>query len=70
MVWLDCRNLGIESEKLNDFFVFKANIGLNDGAIFGNKGKGFQRLNFACRRELLFEALKRVKIAVANNLIL
>jgi len=39
---------------------------LNDGATFGLGGEGFVRLNFACPRATLVEALERLKTALLN----
>ncbi|HPD01618.1 MAG TPA: PatB family C-S lyase, partial [Acetivibrio sp.] len=46
LAWLDCNKLPVPGEKLKDFFVNEAHVGLNDGFIFGEEGYGFQRLNF------------------------
>ncbi|NLL04194.1 MAG: putative C-S lyase [Clostridiaceae bacterium] len=64
LAWLDCTNLPVPAEKLKEFFVNEAGVGLNDGAIFGEEGSGFQRLNFACPRNILLEGLERIKMAV------
>lgn len=64
LVWLDCKELPVPAEKLKDFFVNQAGVGLNDGLIFGQEGYGFQRLNFACPKALLSEGLERIKNAV------
>ena len=60
LVWLDCRELGLPQEALNDFFVDKARLALNDGAIFGREGEGFMRLNVGCPRSVLAQALKQL----------
>jgi cystathionine beta-lyase len=41
-----------------------ARIVLNDGYDFGPQGEGFQRINIACPRSILLEALERIKDAV------
>ena len=64
LAWLDCNELPVPAEKLKEFFVSKAGVGLNDGATFGKEGTGFQRLNFACPRKILLEGLERIKKAV------
>jgi cystathionine beta-lyase len=66
LVWLDCRSLGMENLALHEFFVDKARVGLDDGYIFGPGGTGFQRMNIACPRSILEEALKRIEVAVNN----
>ncbi|MDO8577849.1 MAG: MalY/PatB family protein [Dehalococcoidales bacterium] len=76
LVWLDCRKLarlpkspgdgvqGMSTKKLRDFFIKKAKVGLEDGTIFGPEGSGFQRMNIACPRATLKEALGRIERAV------
>ena len=64
LLWLDCRNLGLKSGQLKDFFVEKAKVGLNDGATFGPEGEGFMRLNVGCPRRILEEGLQRIETAV------
>ena len=39
---------------------------LEDGYIFGAEGDGFQRVNIACRRAVLIEALERIEAAVGS----
>ena len=59
LIFLDCRELGYETqEQLVDFFVNKARLGLNDGAMFGKEGTGFMRLNVATPRSIVEEAMK------------
>lgn len=64
LAWLDCRELGMEPKALKEFFITQARVGMNDGAMFGDDGAGFQRLNFACPRSLLKEGLQRIENAV------
>lgn len=60
LTWLDFRPLGIENPF--QFFYEKAKVVFTDGKDFG--GTGFVRLNFACPRELLKEALDRIENAI------
>lgn len=65
LVWLDCRGLGIDDPKeLQRFFGEKAKVGMNAGYTFGPGGEGFMRMNIACARSILEEALKRIEEAV------
>jgi cysteine-S-conjugate beta-lyase len=64
MIWLDCRKLGLEGDALKDFFISKAKVGFNDGRVFGAGGEGFMRMNVACPRSTVNEALERMKQAV------
>lgn len=63
LAWLDCRAAGIEGSPY-EHFLSKARVALMDGKMFGLGGDGFVRLNFACRRALLAEALQRMKSAL------
>jgi cystathionine beta-lyase len=46
-----------------------AKVGLEDGFIFGETGSGFVRMNIACPRSILEEALRRIESAV-NGIII
>lgn len=63
LVFLDCRALGLDQKALVDLFVDGAHLALNDGTMFGKEGEGFMRLNVACPRSLLEDALNRLKEA-------
>ena len=64
LVWLDCRELGMNNQQLREFMIYKAKIGLNEGCSFGRSLTGFMRLNAACPRGTLEAALKQLKRAV------
>lgn len=64
LVWLDCRELGLDNDELRDFMIHKAGLGLNEGCSFGRSLSGFMRLNAACPRATLEKALKQLKEAV------
>lgn len=66
LAWLDCRELGMNQQELVSFFINKAGVGMNDGAAFGPGGEGFMRMNTACPKSLLEEALKRIERAVSS----
>lgn len=66
LMWLDCRNLGLSTEKIDELFFKDAKIALDSGHWFGDNGKGFMRLNLACSKEMLLEGLDRLKKAVEN----
>jgi bifunctional pyridoxal-dependent enzyme with beta-cystathionase and maltose regulon repressor activities len=42
----------------------EARVFLDEGYIFGPEGEGFERINIACPRSILAEALERIKAAV------
>ncbi len=60
LVWLDFRAFGLDDESINDLLVNKAEVGLNKGNVFGEQGKCFQRMNIACPRSNVKEALERI----------
>lgn len=66
LVWLDCRGLGLDHDALIDLFVNKACLALNDGEAFGPGGEGHMRMNIACPRAVLAEALGRLEKAVGS----
>jgi cysteine-S-conjugate beta-lyase len=66
LVWLDFRRLRLPAEALQQLMMEKARIYLDEGAIFGPEGEGFERLNLACPRSLLREALERMSEAIGS----
>lgn len=67
LVWVDFRALGLDKLALQQLILNKAGVYLDDGFIFGTEGTGFQRINLACRRSLLEEALFRITEAIQEN---
>lgn len=63
LVWLDFRALGLSDKELDELIVKKAGLWLDGGSMFGAGGEGFQRINIACPRSLLEEALNRLEKA-------
>ncbi len=63
LAWLDCRQSGIQGNPC-EFFVKEARVGFNDGATFGKDGAGYVRMNFACTRDTLKQALGQMKTAL------
>lgn len=65
LAWLDCREAGIPGNPA-DFFLREARVGLNNGPDFGKGGEGYVRLNFACPRKILADALNRMAAAISR----
>ena len=65
LVWLDCRKLALSHDQLVDLFVNRARLALNDGEMFGPGGEGFMRMNVGTPRQILKEALDRLRAALA-----
>lgn len=64
LMWLDCRDLGLSHNKVVDLFVNKAKLALNSGAMFGDEGKGFMRLNVGSPLSILKKAMDDLKNAM------
>lgn len=65
LVWLDFRKYGLSPEELERRLLEEAGVWLDDGRMFGREGEGFQRINIACSRSLLQEALNRIEQALS-----
>jgi cystathionine beta-lyase len=66
LVWLDCRKLQLERMDLKRLMLEQARVYLDDGYIFGAEGEGFERINIACPRKILVEALDRIRQAISE----
>ena len=68
LAWLDCRDLGLAPEALWDRMLHRAKVAPDNGVLFGPQGEGdgFLRLNFACPRAQLQEALTRMAGALGD----
>lgn len=64
LVWIDCRHLGLTEQQLKQLLLEKGKIAVEFGSKFGEEGKGFIRMNVACPRKTLKEALHRLSIAL------
>ncbi len=67
LVWLDFRGLRLDLRKLQELIVHRAGLWLDDGAMFGGTGEGFQRINIATSRSVLQQALERLEHALSNR---
>lgn len=66
LVWLDCRALGLNDERLNNFMINSARVALDAGTWFGKEGSGYMRINVACPKSDLEKGLKRLENAVTD----
>jgi cystathionine beta-lyase len=64
LAWLDCRGAPPAAADPFTFFLERAKVAFNDGALFGPGGRGFVRLNFGTPRSLLTEGLERMRRAL------
>ena len=67
LVWLDFTALGLDAKQLERFLVREARMAVNPGHWFGREGAGFARINIACPRSVLIEALENLARAVAGQ---
>lgn len=66
MIWLDCRKFGMTGKELQDFFVNKAGVGMNEGSTFGPGGEGFMRMNVATAQKTVLKAMEQIEKAVST----
>lgn len=64
LAWIDFRRLGKAPAELHDFLLRQARLWLDPGHKFGAPGEGFMRINLACPRTLVDEALARLTSAL------
>lgn len=67
LAWLDFRALEMEPNELHEFILKKAKVWFDEGYIFGYEGNGFERINLACPRIILKEALERINKAINQS---
>jgi len=64
LAWIDCRELNMTTEELEEFLINKARLGLSQGYEYGEGGEGFVRMNIGCPHEILKTALEQLKTAI------
>ncbi|EFM10015.1 aminotransferase class I and II [Paenibacillus curdlanolyticus YK9] len=64
MVWLDCRAISEDPQKLKKLMFEQAGVAFSEGSVFGKQGAGYLRINVACPRSILTEALERFAAAI------
>jgi len=69
LLWLDFRKTGWDQDTITSFLAKDANVGLNNGTLFGEEGRGFMRMNIGSPRSVLHAALINMEKAfVKSNL--
>ncbi|MCF2625787.1 pyridoxal phosphate-dependent aminotransferase [Fusobacterium perfoetens] len=66
LMWLDFNGLNLTPAEITDMLLKDAKVAMNDGAGFGANGTGFARLNIACPRYMVEDAMERIEKAVRN----
>ena len=64
LVWLDLRKLGLTEQQQRQLIVRDAKLWLDTGILFGQGGEGFERINIACPRTTIEQAMQRLEHAV------
>lgn len=58
--WIDFSAYNLSNDEMIQIFENDIKVGIDYGHWFGEKGSGFIRINFACPRKILEEALNRI----------
>ena len=66
LVFIDFSALQLSQKEIVALCTDKAHLALNDGAIYGEEGKGYMRINLACPRSVVNQALIHLKEAVRS----
>ena len=64
LLWLDFRAFNRPQKDLVALLVHKAGVGLNDGTLFMAENEGFMRMNVACPRQIVQQALEQIREAL------
>ena len=64
LVFIDFNALGLSQKELVALCTNQAHLALNDGAIYGKEGTGYMRINLACPRSIVEQALTQLKEAI------
>ncbi|MPN52605.1 Cystathionine beta-lyase PatB [bioreactor metagenome] len=68
LAWLDLTALGLPPKTMEKLLLEKGKLLVNQGYTFGTGGEGFIRINVACPRSTLEEAMKRLYFAFKEEL--
>jgi len=60
LAWLDFSAYELNDDELDQKLIHEAKVGLNNGSAFGAEGRGFRRINLACPRAYVEEAVERM----------
>lgn len=64
LLWVDFNGLNVDEKDLKDALINKGRVALSSGSSFGIGGDGYYRINLACPRAMVLEALKRIEFAI------
>lgn len=60
LMWMDLRPLGLPYRELEKQLMAKAKVFFDDGYYFGKAGEGFVRVNIACPKAAVVDAMERL----------
>ena len=60
LMWLDFRRWPLTHEEIYRFLIDRAGIGVNEGSMFGEEGRGWMRLNIATQRSVVRRAMDQL----------
>lgn len=60
LAWADCRKINMSSADLEEYLIKESHVWVNAGSMYGKDGEGFIRINLACQRSRLAEAIDRM----------
>jgi len=66
LIWREFRKFRFDDETLKNKLIHEAGLGFNQGTEFGPGGEGFMRMNIACSRSVLKEALGHLQMIFSN----
>lgn len=61
LVWVDCSVLKLSSKEITDRLMMKEKLWLNEGAMYGEAGERFIRINIATQRDRLLQGLRKIR---------
>jgi cystathionine beta-lyase len=61
LLWLNFSEYGLTQQELDHRIAEGAKLWFNSGTMFGTEGNGFQRINIACPKSVLIDALERLE---------
>lgn len=64
LAWLDFTNYSFSDEEITNRMLNVGKVAFDEGKLFGELGEKYQRINVACPKDILKDALDRIKIAL------
>lgn len=65
LMWLDFREWPMTHEQTYRLLIDRAGLGVNEGSMFGEQGRGWMRFNIASPRRVIEQAMDRLYRAAA-----